>query len=221
MNNDLHMLSIDINNWNLINRQVVIYTWHLAVDLWRCGYGQWSTQQKEHWLQQQMNWKAQKYIDQNIVSLLKVKVRLLKVRSGPPPGGSGSPPRWGSGYPPQGGSGYPTPPPQGGLGTPPHPPGGVRVPPRGGTLPGGSRPPCRGGGSYLYGVQAATELFWCELALYSLMPHGIMGNVAKHHGSKKKKNYGMGTPPPVDRQIDGWTDTCQNITFPSYYVRGR
>ena len=88
------------------------------------------------------------------------------------------------------------------------------------------------------------------------MPHGIMGNVAKHHGSKKKKalwdmgtplwtdrlmdgqtrvktlpslvlrtravkkNYGMGTP-PVDRQIDGWTDTCQNITFPSYYVRGR
>ena len=24
----------------------------------------------------------------------------------------------------------------------------------------------------------------------------------------------MGTPPPVDRQIDGWTDTCQNITFP-------
>ena len=25
----------------------------------------------------------------------------------------------------------------------------------------------------------------------------------------------------VDRQIDGWTDTCQNITFPSYYVRGR
>ena len=28
---------------------------------------------------------------------------------------------------------------------------------------------------------------------------------------------GQGTPPGVDRQ----TDTCQNITFPSYYVRGR
>ena len=28
----------------------------------------------------------------------------------------------------------------------------------------------------------------------------------------------MGTP-PVDRQIDGRTDACQNITFPSYYVR--
>ena len=70
----------------------------------------------------------------------------------------------------------------------------------------GTMPPCWGGGSYLCGVQAATELFCCELALYSLMPHGIMGNVAKHHGSKKKKkNYGMGTP-PVDRQIDGWMD---------------
>ena len=71
---------------------------------------------------------------------------------------------------------------------------------RGGTLPGGY--PGRGGPtslpgggqSYLCGVQAATELLCCELALYSLMPHGIMGNVAKHHGSLKK-NYGMGTPP--------------------------
>ena len=31
---------------------------------------------------------------------------------------------------------------------------------------------------------------------------------------------GWGTP-PVDRQMDGWTDTCEKITFPSYYVRGR
>ena len=31
---------------------------------------------------------------------------------------------------------------------------------------------------------------------------------------------GWGTHSPVDRQMDGWTDTCQNITFPSYYVRG-
>ena len=61
-----------------------------------------------------------------------------------------------------------------------YPVGGRGVPCRGGgTLPGG--------GSYLCGVQAATELFCCELALYSLMPHGIMGNVAKHHGSKKNK----------------------------------
>ena len=46
------------------------------------------------------------------------------------------------------------------------------------------------------------------------LPHGILGNVAKH--------YGIWVPPsPVDRQMDGWTDTCQNITFPSYYVRGR
>ena len=29
----------------------------------------------------------------------------------------------------------------------------------------------------------------------------------------------MGTTPPVDRQMDGRTDACQNITFPSYYYR--
>ena len=45
------------------------------------------------------------------------------------------------------------------------------------------------------------------------LPHGILGNVAKH--------YGIWVPPPVDRQMDGRTDACQNITFPSYYVRGR
>ena len=31
---------------------------------------------------------------------------------------------------------------------------------------------------------------------------------------------GWGTPPRCG-QTDGWTDTCQNITFPSYHVRGR
>ena len=30
------------------------------------------------------------------------------------------------------------------------------------------------------------------------LPHGILGNVAKH--------YGIWVPPPVDRQIDGWMD---------------
>ena len=100
MNNDLHMLSIDINNWNLFNSQVLIYTWHLAVDLWRWGYGQWSTQQKEHWLQQQMNWKSQKYIDQNIVSLLKMSMTLTWP---PPPGGGLGPLPGGSRYPPGGG----------------------------------------------------------------------------------------------------------------------
>ena len=44
------------------------------------------------------------------------------------------------------------------------------------------------------------------------LPHGILGNVAKH--------YGIWVPPLwTDRLMDGWTDTCQNITFPSYYVR--
>ena len=43
------------------------------------------------------------------------------------------------------------------------------------------------------------------------LPHGILGNVAKH--------YGICTP--SRGQTDGWADTCQNITFPSYYVRGQ
>ena len=83
----------------------------------------------------------------------------------------------------------------------------------GGNLPGstllggGGYPATLPGGSYLCGVQAATELFCCELALYRLMPHGIMGNVAKHHGRKKKLWDGYRAPPaPVDRQIDGWMD---------------
>ena len=80
-----------------------------------------------------------------------------------------------------------------------YPAGGYPV---GGTLARGG--PCQvppslllagGGGSYLCGVQAATELFCCELALYSLLPHGIMGNVAKHHGSQRKKIMGW-VPPP-------------------------
>ena len=48
------------------------------------------------------------------------------------------------------------------------------------------------------------------------LPHGILGNVAKH--------YGIWVPPPcgqTDWWMDGRTDACQNITFPSYYVRGR
>ena len=32
---------------------------------------------------------------------------------------------------------------------------------------------------------------------------------------------GYGYPPPPCGQTDGRTDACQNITFPSYYVRGR
>ena len=39
---------------------------------------------------------------------------------------------------------------------------------------------------------------------------------------------GQGTPGQVgypslwtDGWLNGWTDTCENITFPSYYVRGR
>ena len=89
---------------------------------------------------------------------------------------------------------------------PGYPPGGgtkVRVPPRGGVLDppgGGTRTwvPPRGWSGYPPGGvpdQAPPPL-----------SHGILGNVAKH--------YGIWVPPPVDRQIGGWTDACQNITFP-------
>ena len=85
-------------------------------------------------------------------------------------------------------------PPGGGPGTPPggsgYPPGGYlgQVPPRGGGGSGYPPPP---------------------------LPHGILGNVAKHYGI-------WVPPPPVDRQIDGWTDACQNITFPrTTYAGGK
>ena len=67
------------------------------------------------------------------------------------------------------------------------------------------------------------------------LPHGILGNVAKHYGIwvpprvcpmafwemlQSIMGYGYPLPPWTDRLMDGRTDTCQNITFPSYYVRG-
>ena len=137
-------------------------------------------------------------------------IRVPPGGSGCPRGGLGTP--WGrSGYPPRGGQV----PPPGGPGTPPggYPAGGTLPPCWGGlgTPPGGV--PCQGdpatlpggGCSYLCGVQAATELFCCELALYSLMPHEIMGNVAKHHGSKKKKKKLWDGYPPCG-QTDWWMD---------------
>ena len=56
-------------------------------------------------------------------------------------------------------------------------------------------------------------------------PRGVPGSVtppggvrvppaASWHSGKCCKHYGIWVPPPVDRQIDGWTDACQNITFP-------
>ena len=40
-----------------------------------------------------------------------------------------------------------------------------------------------------------------------------------HSGKCCKALWDMGTPPRG--QTDGRTDACQNITFPSYYIRGR
>ena len=130
-------------------------------------------------------------------------------RSGTPLGGSGYPP---GGYPvryppgglgtPRGGPGTPqggtqsgTPP--GGLGTPPGGVGwgGVRVPPLGGTWSGTPR-----------GGLGTPPL-----------PHGILGNVAKH--------YGIWVPPPgVDRQTK-WNYylpvvlRTRAVTIPSLILR--
>ena len=127
------------------------------------------------------------------------------------------------GYPPPGGvldpgtppGGYLTRVPPRGVPDPGTPPGGVPDPgtPPGGTPLGGYptwEPPSRGGtwpgyppwGGYLTWVPP-----WgggsgypprCLMAFWEML-QSIMG---------------YGYPPPVDRQIDGWTDACQNITFP-------
>ena len=127
-------------------------------------------------------------------------------RSGTPPGGgtqSGTPP---GGYPvrythpPWGG--YPVRcPPRGGTrsGTPlggvssQVPPGGylVRYPPRGYPV---RYPP---GGGYPVRYPPPPVAPW-------------------HSGKCCKALWDMGTPPPC-----GQTNTCENSTFPSYYVRGR
>ena len=119
---------------------------------------------------------------------------------GYPPGGSGYPrgvpdwvppwvPPWGylTGYPPRGGTwpGYP-------------PPGGVQVPPGGWYLTG--YPPEGMSGYPRGGVRVPPPL-----------PHGILGNVAKH--------YGIWVPPLwTDRLMDGQTRVK---TLPSLVLRTR
>ena len=86
------------------------------------------------------------------------------------------------------------------LGTPPtgYPPAGS---PQQGTPQQGT--PCGRVPSRLGTPPAAPGRVppWC-------LPHGILGNVAKH--------YGIWVPPPVDRQIDGWMDGQTRVkTLPS------
>ena len=137
----------------------------------------------------------------------------------PPQGGggtrSGTPPPGGVRYPPLGGvpgqvpGGYPV----------RYPPPGVRYPPWGGYL-GGVQSGTRGGTQSGtpqggYPVRSPPGGYPVRYPPPPPLPHGILGNVAKH--------YGIWVPPPLwtDRWMDGRTDACQNITFPSYYVRGR
>ena len=108
------------------------------------------------------------------------------------------------GYPPPGGGTWPRYPPGGTW--PGTPRGGVPDP---GTPPGGTWPGYPPGGTWLGyppGGGYLTRVPPGGVRVPPLLPHGILGNVAKH--------YGIWVPPPVDRQIDGWTDACQNITFP-------
>ena len=58
--------------------------------------------------------------------------------------------------------------------------------------------------------------FW--VMLQSIMGYGYpLVSAPWHSGKCCKALWDMGTPLWTDRR----TDTCQNITFPSYYVRGR
>ena len=95
------------------------------------------------------------------------------------------------GYPPRGGVPDRVPPgvrvPPGGVpDRDPTPPGGylTRVPPRGVPDPGTPG-----------GVRVPPR---CLMAFWEML----------------QKHYGICVPPPVDRQNHGWTDACQNITFP-------
>ena len=135
------------------------------------------------------------------------------VLPGYPPGGgtwSGTPLGVPGQVPPQG---YPDP--RGGYpvrytpGGVPGPPWGVpsQVPPRGYPVrypPGGSGYPLGGSGYPPGGV-----------------PDRVPPAASWHSGKCCKALWDMGTP-PVDRQIDGWTDACQNITFPrTTYAGGK
>ena len=86
----------------------------------------------------------------------------------------------------------------------------------GGTLPGYPRqgtPPAGPGRVPPLGV--CPMEFW--VMLQSIMGYGYPPQVsAPWHSGNVAQHYGIWVPPPpVDRQ----TDTFQNITFPSYYVR--
>ena len=87
----------------------------------------------------------------------------------------------------------------------PDPPGGVQVPPPARVPPGGvpSQVPPQGV-PWLGGVPGQVP---------PLLPHGILGNVAKH--------YGIWVPPPCG-QTDGWMEGQTLVkTLPSLVLRTR
>ena len=118
---------------------------------------------------------------------------------GTPPGGT-----W-PGYPP------------GGT-WPGYPPGGVPDP---GTPPGGTWPGYPPGGGTWLGYPPRGYLTWVPPGGSGYPPRGGLGTppASWHSGKCCKALWDMGTP-PVDRQIDGWTDVCQNITFPHTMYAG-
>ena len=64
------------------------------------------------------------------------------------------------------------------------------------------------------------QVWWGEVPEVGTPWPGLMGGTPQL-GSPPRLDLAGVPPPLVDRQNDGWTDTCENITFPSYYVRGR
>ena len=83
----------------------------------------------------------------------------------------------------------------------------------GGLSPGRGYPPARSNGGYLrWGTPGKGVSPWQKVPPGRGTPPGWTWL-----GYPPLPGPGRGTPLGVDRQ----TDTCQNITFPSYYVRGR
>ena len=92
----------------------------------------------------------------------------------------------------------------------------ARVPPQPGYPPGQGTPPARVPPPPGWTCQGTPPGWTCQ---------GTPPGCPMAFWEMLQSIMGYGYPPPVDRQIDGWmdgwTDACQNITFPSYYVRGR
>ena len=86
-----------------------------------------------------------------------------------------------------------------------------------------ANPPARSDGSTQGGPPAWTWLGYPHLDLAGVPPCLDLAGIPPAWiwlGYPPSWTW-LGYPPFPCGQTDGWTDTCENNTFPSYYVRGR